>query len=290
MDFFVPENKIPLKELLAEESAMRFIESRNNPTIKNMTALRDRREREKTRLFYFEGVHLLEEYLRAGKRPYSVFVREDVTERYGEIIEKADCEVYKVTSSVYDKLSEEKAPQGIFTVSEFLDNVCFVGNGIGYDEFAGRINDNAIALVDLRDNGNVGTVIRTAAALDCDILLCGSCADIFASKTVRATMGAVFTNDIYVCDDTLSAIKSLQRGGKRVIASALDEKASVLGRFEIGKNDCFLIGNEGQGLPCDIINACDMTCIIPMSGRTESLNAASAASMLLWEAKRGRMK
>lgn len=269
---------------------MRFIESRNNPTIKNMTALRDRREREDKRLFYFEGVHLLEEYVRAGKRPYSLFVREDVTERYAEIIEKANCEVYKVTASVYDKLSEEKAPQGIFTVSEFLDNVYFVGNGIGYDEFAERIKGNAIALVDLRDNGNVGTVIRTAAALDCDILLCGSCADIFASKTVRATMGAVFMNNIYVCNDTLSAIKALQKDGVRVIASALNEKASVLGEFEIKNNDCFLIGNEGQGLQSDVIAACDMTCIIPMSGRTESLNAASAATILLWEAKRGKLK
>ena len=87
----------------------------------------------------------------------------------------------------------------------------FIGDGIGYDEFAERIKGNAIALVDLRDNGNVGTIIRTAAALDCDILLCGSCADIFASKTVRATMGAVFTNDIYVCADTLSAIQALQK-------------------------------------------------------------------------------
>ena len=103
-------------------------------------------------------------------------------------------------------------------------------------------------------------------------------------------MGAVFTNDIYVCADTLSAIQALQKSKSRVIASALNEKASVLGEFKIENNDCFLIGNEGQGLSGDVINACDMTCIIPMTGKTESLNAASAASVLLWEAKRGRLK
>ena len=241
-------------------------------------------------MFYFEGVHLLEEYLRAGKRPNSIFVREDVIEKYSELIESAFCEVYKVTESVYDKLSEEKAPQGIFTVSDFLDNVYFVGETISHSEFANKLNGNAIALVDLRDNGNVGTIIRTSAALGCDILLCGSCADIYSAKTVRATMGALFTSDIYVCKDTLTAIKALRECNKRVIATALNEKACVLGEFEIKPDDCFLIGNEGQGLSREVIESCDITCIIPMSGKTESLNAASAASVLIWDAKRGRVK
>ena len=100
-------------------------------------------------------------------------------------------------------------------------------------------------------------------------------------------MGALFMNDIYICTDTVAAIKSLQNRKKRVIASALNEKAHVLGEFEIQKDDCFAVGNEGRGLTQEVIVACDMTAIIPMSRRTESLNAASAASMLLWEARRG---
>ncbi|MBQ4317292.1 MAG: RNA methyltransferase [Clostridia bacterium] len=266
------------------------IESRNNPTIKNMNLLRDRREREREGLFYFEGVHLLEEYLRAGHTPFSIFVRDDVINKYSDLLEKADCEVFEVPSSVYDKLTDEKAPQGIFTVSKFLDNLHFVGKDVSVDEFAKRISGNSIMLVDLQDNGNVGTVIRTSAAMGCDVILCGKCADIYSSKTVRATMGALFMNDVYICPDTLETIKSLQNSKKRVIASALDERANVLGEFEIKKGDCFVVGNEGQGLADEVISACDMTAIIPMSGKTESLNAASAASMLLWEAKRGGNK
>ncbi len=266
---------------------MKRIESRNNPTIKNMTALGDRHEREKEKLFYFEGVHLLEEYLRSGKNPMSLFVREDVINRYSGLLESSGCEVYEVTSSVYDKITDEKAPQGIFTVSRYLDNVRFVGKDISMDEFPKKMNGNSVMLVDLQDNGNVGTVIRTAAAMGCDVLLCGNCADVYSAKTVRATMGALFMNDIYICSDTISAIKSLQNCGKRVIASALNEKAHVLGEFEIQNGDCFVVGNEGQGLTDEVISTCDMTAIIPMSGRTESLNAASAASMLLWEARRG---
>lgn len=269
--------------------AMKRIESRNNPTIKNMTSLRDRRAREEQGLFYFEGVHLLEEYLRSGKTPCSVFVREDVAEKYSSLIEKADCEIFEVTSSVYDKLTDEKAPQGIFTVSHLLDNIHFVGRDIGIGEFAEKINGNSVMLVDLQDNGNVGTVIRTAAAMDCCVILCGKYADVYSSKTVRATMGALFTNDIFICADPVAAVGSLQKSGKRVIASALDERASVLGSFDVGNDDCFVIGNEGQGLSKEFISKCDMTAYIPMSQKTESLNAASAASMLLWEARRSKL-
>lgn len=265
---------------------MKRIESRNNPTIKNMTALCDRRTRESVRLFCFEGVHLLEEYLRSGKKPFALFVREDVTEKYSRLIQDAECDVYEVTSSVYDKLTEEKAPQGIFTASEYLDNVFNVGKDISAEKFAERIKGNSVMLVDLQDTGNVGTVIRTAAALGSDVILCGKCADVYSKKTVRATMGALFFNDVYICFDSIAAIKALQKSGKRVIASALNKNARVLGGFEINKTDCLAIGNEGQGLSDEFISACDMTSYIPMTSRTESLNAASAATILLWEAKR----
>ncbi len=267
---------------------MKRIESRNNPTIKNSVALNARRERELQKKFFFEGAHLLEEYLRFGHKPNAVFVREDAVLKYSSLINRCE-NVFEVTQSVYDKLTEEKAPQGIFTVSDYLGNVIFVGKDMPYDELSGRINGNSIMLVDLQDTGNVGTVIRTAATLGCDVLLCGSCADVYSPKTVRATMGAIFANDIYICPSPEAAVKALQQGGKRVIAAALSDNASVLGNFEICETDCFAVGNEGQGLKDEFISECDMTCIIPMSGRTESLNAASASSILLWEAKRGRI-
>ena len=173
---------------------MKRIESRNNPTVKFINTLRDKRTREKERLFYFEGVHLLEEYLRAGLQPRFVFVREDVAGRYSNLLSKVNCEMLEVTDSVYEKLTDEKAPQGIFTVSDFLPNVlrCNAGEA----ELLSQIEGNSVMPVDLQDNGNVGTIIRTAAALDCRVVLCGSCADVYSSKTIRATMGAIFFNKI----------------------------------------------------------------------------------------------
>jgi TrmH family RNA methyltransferase len=100
-------------------------------------------------------------------------------------------------------------------------------------------------------------------------------------------MGAVFTNEVYIAKDTEAAIGLLQKQGRRVIAAALSEKAETFGRFEIRPDDCFAIGNEGKGLTEAVISKCDFTAIIPMSGKTESLNAATASAMILWEAKRG---
>lgn len=263
---------------------MKRIESRNNPTIKSICKLSSRKEREQQRLFYFEGVHLLEEYLRSGKIPQCVFVREDVSKKYEELLSSVKCDIYEVTDSVYEKLSDEKAPQGIFTVSRFLDNVFELD-----DKNVSDIKGNSIMPIDLQDNGNIGTIIRTAAALDSDVLLCGSCADVYSSKTVRATMGALFTGRVFVSKDVFASIALLQKNGKRVIATALTDKAEVLGNFNVLKDDCFAVGNEGNGLSDDVISKCDFTCIIPMSGKTESLNAAIASAMLLWEARRGNM-
>lgn len=268
---------------------MKRIESRNNPTIKNIVSLNRRREREEQKLFFFEGVHLLEEYLRFGHKPLAVFLREDVSERYKDLVILADCEVYEVTESVYDKMTEEKSPQGILTVAPFLENVVYAADEEGYQTVASAVTSNSLMLVDLQDNGNVGTVIRTSAALGCAMLLCGNCADVYSPKTVRATMGALFSNDVFVCKDPIKTVSALRISGKRVIASALTDNALELGNFELKETDCFAVGNEGNGLSSEFIDECDITAIIKMSCKTESLNAASAASILLWEAKRGRL-
>lgn len=265
---------------------MKYIESRNNPTIKNTVLLKDRRGRKESGRFIFEGVHLLEEYLRFGHKPLMLFVREDALSRYEALVASAGCEVVSVGESVYEKLTEEKSPQGILTVSGFLEHIVFCSPDCSE---LNEISGNSLMLVDLQDNGNVGTVIRTAASLGCDPILCGSCADIYSSKTIRATMGALFASRVYICASPENAVSALKSGGRRVFAAALTENAEVLGGFGIEPTDAFAVGNEGQGLSEAFISVCDKAVIIPMSGRTESLNAASAASMILWEAKRGRL-
>ena len=162
---------------------MERITSRTNETVKAVVRLRERAERARRRLFFCEGVHLAEEFLRQGRPVERVFATDAALESHGALLAGFGDRVTLVTPEVYGKLSEEKAPQGILLVAPWPENVS------GRKPSAKR---RRILLDGVRDPGNVGTVIRTAAALGIGrVVLSRDCADVLACKTVRASMGAV---------------------------------------------------------------------------------------------------
>lgn len=263
---------------------MRRIESRSNPLVVSTGKLSARKYREENRQFFFEGAHLLEEYLRHGHRPRTVFVMDGAERKYGSLLDALSPEcLCSVPESVFSKLTTEKAPQGILTVSDYLPNVktVFVA-----EETPGRV----LLLQSVRDNGNVGTVLRTAAALGWSVVLSCDCADVYASKTVRATMGALFACDVFVCEDPLSYVTSFCRAGRRSFAAALGRQSRLLGTFEVRGDDLFVVGNEGQGITQELIDACDGAVLIPMTDRAESLNASVASAVIMWEGARNDAK
>ena len=218
----------------------------------------------------------MEEFIRFGHIPEYVFATGDAISRSPALIERCGDTVYEVTDSVYEKMTDEKSPQGILCVSRFLDSVR-----------RGTPEKGSIILESLQDNGNVGTIIRTAASLGTrGVALSADCADVYAPKTVRATMGALFSTDITVVSDMPEAIRNLRADGGRVFAALLDENAKRLDETDIRSDDSFVIGNEGNGVSRMTADACDGGVYIPMSGRTESLNASAAAAIILWEMKR----
>ena len=151
-------------------------------------------------------------------------------------------------------------------------------------DFCSDNDENILLLESVRDPSNVGAIIRSASAFGADrIIMSADCADIYNSKTVRASMGVLFDMKIDRVDSLADAVRQLQKRGRRVFAAALDEHAQKLGQTQILRGDCILIGNEGHGLSSDMISACDSSLYIPMRGDVESLNAAVAASVLLWE-------
>lgn len=259
---------------------MKRIESRNNPTVVQTGKLSSRKHREETRSFFFEGAHLLEEYLRFGHVPEAVFVRDGAEETYASLLRQVPEEaLIGVPEHVFSKLSTEQAPQGILTVSHCLSCVRRVSSA---EETPGRV----LFLASVRDTGNVGTVIRTAASLGWTVVLTADCADPYAAKTVRASMGALFSGVVCICGDPLAYIRSFSASGRHVFAAALGKKEQVLGRFPFRKDDCFVIGNEGQGIDPTLMEACGEAVLIPMTGKTESLNAAVAAAIIMWEGTR----
>lgn len=252
------------------------ITSRSNPLIVRTAKLSSRKFREETSSFFFEGLHLLEEYLRFGWKPETVFVHEDCAARYAGLLERVpEDAVVVVPESVFDKLTTEQAPQGLLTVSRLLPCVPSVSDPSG---LPGRI----LMLESVRDSGNVGTVIRTAAAFGWTCLLTPDCADVWSHKTVRASMGTLFSGCVSVCADPAGFVRACAAGGRRVFAAALGN-GERLGSFPIRPDDCFVVGNEGQGVSRELIEASQSVVTIPMTASAESLNAAVAAAVLMWE-------
>lgn len=142
-----------------------------------------------------------------------------------------------------------------------------------------------IALENVQDPGNVGTVIRTANALGMDaVVLVGNCADVFGAKTARAAMGALFRQCVLTMAQE-EAVAWLHSKGLRVYGAALSDRAVDVRRVSLA-DAAFVVGSEGQGLSEQMLALCDGEVIIPMKPDSESLNAGVAASILMWELAR----
>ena len=153
--------------------------------------------------------------------------------------------------------------------------------------------EKLLLLEAIRDPGNLGTIIRSAASLGIDkIVLSFDCADLYNPKTIRAAMGSLFSQKVDILPEGKMPeyISALRESGRRVFAAALHREAKILGREEIFCDDCFVIGNEGHGLSDEVIAACDSSVIIPMREGCESLNAAMAAGIFIWEMARAKNK
>lgn len=262
---------------------MEYITSRQNPKILEAVSLRERKVRKKKGFFFFEGKKLFQEALERQVPLVALFAREDALPEEQELQKlPADCKIYSVSSSVYEKISEEKAPEGLFCVGKTIDKYHkFTTIYNKLPETSGKTT--LLFAVSLRDPGNLGTVIRSAVAFGCDgLILSEDCADIYSSKTIRASMGTIFDCPLLVVKDTGSTVNALRKNGFSVYGSALDREAVTLQALPFSPHACFLLGNEGHGLPEELLAACSGKVFIPMTDRAESLNVSIAAAILLY--------
>ena len=185
------------------------------------------------------------------------------------------------------KISEEKSPEGIICIAKHIDKfhkIIKIDNGDIFGEGLVEDNDTFFALESIRDPGNLGTIIRSATAFGVDWLLISSdCAELYNPKTIRASMGTLFKQRILLVEDISAVIAELSRRGRKTYAAALADDAVLLGKTDISIKDCIVVGNEGHGLSDETINACNKKLLIPMTENAESLNAAIASSVCLWE-------
>lgn len=254
------------------------ITSRKNAAITEAAGLSERKNREALGAFAIEGIKLFCEAVSAGAVIRRVFVTEGALERYKDEILRADCDVYPVTNEVYDKLTFENAPQGIFAVVEFFS-----------PKGCERKEPFVLLLDEVGDPGNLGTIIRCADAFGVECVYIGSNGvDIYNPKTVRACMGSLFRVKTERCDAAAKA-RELTESGYVMHAAMLSDDASDVRKTDLSGKVGIVIGNEGRGISEAVANECEKKMIIPMTGGIQSLNAAVAASLLMWEAARSRL-
>ena len=252
---------------------MEKITSRNNPISVHFRKLGSSKSyREKSGEFLCEGVKLLQEAVQSGIEVIAVLTASSVS-----IPLSVDTRVYFTDQKLIDSISTlTNAGDTLFSCKlNALDS--------GEDVDGGFEMDGTHILLDgVQDPGNVGTIMRSADALGISsVILTGACADPHNPKTIRASMGAVFRQRVYSL--TLPQLNELKLSGARFVGAALfDDSASIHDLSLKGK--IIAIGSEGKGLSRDILDICEETVKIPISSHCESLNAAVAAGILIWEA------
>ena len=266
------------------------ITSRTNPLIVSLGKLQQTKYRREQQLYLAEGVKLSREAMGMKEVRY-VLVRSEDGSVPSDVLEiAAACphpgNVLVLPDSVFEKISTENAPQGIITVLDFQKDL----HGVWSPErAASAVGQRILAADSVRDPGNLGTMIRTAAAFGYRRVLLGGCADLYHPKTVRASMGALYRMQVDVCDCLEEALADLQAQGHRILAAALEEDCLTLGKSPLYPDDCIVIGNEGHGVSPQVLACADAVVKIPMEPDAESLNAAGAAAVLMWEYYRAFM-
>jgi len=243
-----------------------MITSKGNEQVKAAIRLRESaKERGARGLFFLEGFRLCMDAIASGYVPQAIFITEAARTKYD--ISGADAIL--VSEIVAQKLADTKTPQGIFGVFGSKAKQDFWQSGARY-----------IALEQVQDPGNLGAIARTAEALGLDGLLVGGGCDVYHPKALRASMGSLLRLPVLECDDLVKEIASCDL---QCYAAVPGEGAVSINNCDFSNGAVILIGNEGSGLSENAIKACDMRVTIPMPGKAESLNAAAAAAILMWE-------
>jgi TrmH family RNA methyltransferase len=257
---------------------MKLIQSRDNPFFKELVKLAgSARQRGKENRTLLDGAHLLAAYLDAGMMPLHILLNvaalqdDEIAVLLGQL---NDVPVTQLDDKLFAELSELKTPTGILAL-------------IALPQPDVPVTDSRFALLleDIQDPGNLGSMLRSAAAAGCDaVFLSTGCADAWSPKVLRAAMGGHFALRIYEQQDLPGVAKAFSGD---LLAASLQATHSLYD-CDLRGTVAFLIGNEGAGLSADLLGLATQTITIPMPGKVESLNAAAATAICLFEAVRQR--
>ncbi|HEX7055779.1 MAG TPA: RNA methyltransferase [Bacilli bacterium] len=262
----------------------RQITSPHNPQVKAWADLLTKKGRDKERRFLIEGVHLVQEAL-ASRAPVETIIY-DAEKGLPEAISNCAGEAYldwvAASGAVLTKIADTKTPQGVCAIVRRADP--------GLDAAALAEAKLAVVIDGVQDPGNLGTIIRSADAAAADAVIVGSgSVDMYNPKTIRSTMGSLFHIPVIECDlDELFRLrKTLHAPDLQIVSTSL-QAAKDCYELDLRRPTWIVIGNEANGVSPKVAANVDLQVKIPMPGKAESLNAAIAASVLLFETVRQR--
>ena len=243
------------------------ITSRKNSLLQQVKKLlSSKKAREEAGLFAADGTKLLAEAVRYFPGLDTVILSDGVEAEVPENVR-----IIRVPGDVMESISPMASPQGALFLCRLPERKAF------------QPKSGMLLLDGIQDPGNLGTILRTADALDIPVALLEGCADPYSHKVVRASMGAVFRTDV-VRSDWAEVKAACRQAGIPVGVTALSDRAKDLRQSALSQM-AVVIGSEGQGVRKEILDSADAELIIPMNPHCESLNAAVAATIVMWQMK-----
>lgn len=258
-----------------------IITSKDNEMVKHIRKLKEKKYRDEYGEYIVEGIKLINEAIEENLNVKTIVVcdncdKEIINQNSMYEVAKHNC-VY-VDEKVFNTITEVKNPQGILAVIEKKDKE----KEINYKE------DIIVVLDDIQDPGNLGTILRTvdSAGLT-QIIVSKKSGDVYNSKVVRSTMGAIFRVNVIESDNLVQTIKEIKKHKFSVISTSLDTDKSI---YDVEyKKVAIVIGNEANGVSKEIQDLSDTRIKIPMLGKTESLNASVATGIVVYEYVRQKL-
>ena len=256
-----------------------MITSTSNPQIKRLLQLQKKsKARTEENVFVVEGIRMFAEVPK--ERVEKVYISETLFNRKKLELNLQNFPVEILSDSVFQHVSDTKTPQGILCVIKQQKYLL--------EELLSVQNPHFVVLDNLQDPGNLGTIVRTAEGAGVDaIFMSRDCVDIYNPKTIRSTMGSIYRMPTIYIEDIPMLLEEFRKKGICSYAAHLEGKHSYEAENYCG-GTAILIGNEGNGLRQEVAEKADVWVQIPMQGKVESLNAAIAAAVLMFEVSRQR--
>ena len=253
------------------------IDSIQNPLIKKASKLISSRSfRYSQQSFVIEGLRLCSDAIKSKAEISELMFTSDFALKHGEEL-KSFCEhaekSFEISPAAAKKICDTQNPQGLFCICRMKQNDFSLNQGGRY-----------IALENIQDPSNLGTIARTAEALGADgLILSRGCCDIYNPKALRGSMGAFFRLPYVTADDFCEYLKTAQSDGFQIMATSPDSSCEDISSAKKSDSLIAIIGNEGDGISPDAFACADKAVTIKMRGRAESLNAAAAAAIVMYE-------